>query len=136
MTKKHKNTGENNHASVSFVLLIEEVIATSWLRPYDILICDNSAIHQQGYNGNLAELLWNSPTLDGEPLRIFVLPLPTWSPELSPIKLVWNIIVQRVNYSGKRVYETHSVAQAAENLLNTMDFKLLHRTFRHFGYCC
>ena len=77
MTKKHKNTGENNHDSVSFELLIEEAIATSWLRPYDILICDNADIHQQGYNGNLAELLWNSPTLDGEPLRIFLLPLPT-----------------------------------------------------------
>ena len=86
--KKHKNTGENNHDSVSFRLFIEEAIATAWLRPYDILICDNATIHQQGYNGDLADLLWNSPTLDGAPLRILLLPLPTQLPELNPIELV------------------------------------------------
>ena len=112
--KKHKNVGENNHDSVSFRLFIEEAIATAWLRPYDILIFDKATIHQQGYNGDLANLLWNSPALDGEPLRILLLPLTTRSPELNPIELVWNIMVQRVKYGQKRVGETHTVARAAE----------------------
>ena len=132
--KNLKNTGQKNHDSVSFRLFIEESIATEWLRPYDILIYDNAAIHQQGYNGDLAELLWNSLALDGEPLHILLLPLPTRSPEINPIKLVWNIMVQRVKYGGKRVGEKNSVAQAAENVLNTMDFQLLRRTFRHCEY--
>ena len=134
--KNLKSTGENNHDSVSFRLFIEESIATEWLRPYDILIYDSAAIHQQGYNGDLAELLWNSLALDGEPLCILLLPLPTRSPELNLIKLVWNIMVQRVKYGGKRGGETHAVARAAENVLNMMDFKLLRRTFCHFGYRC
>ena len=99
--KNLKNTGENNHDSVSFRLFIEEAIATAWLRPYDVLVCDNTTIHLQRYNGNLADLLWNILALDGEPLRILLLPLPTRSPELNPIELVWNIMVQRVKYGGK-----------------------------------
>ena len=98
----NKNAGENNHDSIYFCLFIEEAIATAWLRTYDILICDNATIHQQGYNGGLANLLWNSLALDGAPLRILLLTLPTRSPELNPIKLVWNIMVQRVKYGGKR----------------------------------
>ena len=75
--KNSKNAGENNHDSVSFRLFIEEAIATAWLRPYDVLVCDNATIHLQGYNGDLGDLLWNSLALDGEPLRILFLPLPT-----------------------------------------------------------
>ena len=134
--KKHKNKGENNHDSVPFWLFIEEAIATAWLRPYDELVCDNATIHLQGYNGDLGDLLWNSLALDGEPLRILFLPLPTRSLELNPIELVWNIMVQRVEYGPKRVGETHAVARAAENVLNMMDFELMCRTFHHCGYRC
>ena len=52
---------------MSFRLFIEEAIATAWLRSHDILICDNATIHQQGYNGDLGDFLWNSPGLDGAP---------------------------------------------------------------------
>ena len=69
--KNLRNTGENNHDSVSFRLFIEDAIATAWLRPHDVLICDNVTIHLQWYNGDLADLLWNSLALDGKPLRIF-----------------------------------------------------------------
>ena len=75
--KNLKDTGENNHDSVSFQLFIEDSIASAWRRPHDVLICDNVTIHLQGYNGDLADLLWNSLALDGEPLRILLLPLPT-----------------------------------------------------------
>ena len=134
--KNHKNAGENNHDSISFRLFIEEAIATAWLMPYDVLVCDNATIHLQGYNGDLRDLLWNSRALDGEPLRILLLPLPTRSPELNPIELVWHIMVQRVKYGMKRVGEPHAVARAAENVLNMMNIELMRRTFRHCGYRC
>ena len=79
-----------------------------------MLVCDNATIHQQGYNSDLGDFLWNTPALDGEPLRILLLPLPTRSPELNPIELVWHILVQRVKYGVKRVDEQHAVARAAE----------------------
>ena len=134
--KKHKNVGENNHDSIAFRLFIEEAIATAWLRQYDVLVWYNATIHLQGYNGDLSDLLWNSRALDGEPLRILLLPLPTRSPELNPIELVWHIMVQRVKYGQKRVGEAHAVARAAENVLNMMDFELMRRTFRYCGYRC
>ena len=80
-------------------MFIQEAIATAWLRPYDVLVCDNAAIHRNGYNGDLADFLWNSRGLDNQPLNILLLPLPTRSPELNPIELVWNTLVMRVKYS-------------------------------------
>ena len=134
--KNHKNVGENNHDSVAFRTFIKEAVATAWLRPYDVLVCDNATIHQQGYNSDLGDFLWNTPALDGEPLRILLLPLPTRSPELNPIELVWHIMVQRVRYGVKRVDEQHAVARAAENVLNAMDFELMRKTYCHCGYPC
>ena len=58
-------------------MFIQEAVETAWLRPNKILVCYNATIHQNGYNGDLADFLWNSPGLDNEPLNILLLPLPT-----------------------------------------------------------
>ena len=121
---------------MSFRLFIQEAIACAWLRPHDIVICDNSAIHQSGFNNNLSDWIWNAPALDGEPLRILLLPLPTQSPELNPIKLIWYVLVQRVKYGMKRGTEAHVIAKSAEYVLDTMDFKVMRRTCRHCGLNC
>ena len=117
-------------------MFIQEAIATAWLRPYNVLICDNAAIHQNGYNGDLADFLWNSPGLENQPLNILLLPLPTQSPELNLIELVWNTLVMSVKYKRLAVREFHVVARAAETVLNEMDFDLIRRTYRHCGYRC
>ena len=117
-------------------MFIKEAIATAWLRPYDVLVCDHASIYQNGYNGDLADLLWNSQGLDNQPLNILVLPLPTRSLKLNPIELVWNTLVMRVKYSRLAVRESHVVARAAGTILNAMDFDLIRRTFRHCGYRC
>ena len=117
-------------------MFIKEVIATAWLRPYNVLVYDDATIHQNGYNGDLSYFLWNSQGLENQPLNILLLPLPTWSLELNPIKLVWNKLVMRLKYGRLAVGETHEVANPAETVLNAIDFNLIRRTFRHCGYRC
>ena len=88
-----KFSGEQNRNSLAFWLFIEGAVALVWIRPYDVLVCNNAAIHKKGYNVDLEDYLWNSPGLDGEPLHILLLPLPTQSTKLDPTKLIWNRLI-------------------------------------------
>ena len=74
-------------------MFVEDSVTSGWLRSFDMLVCDNAAIHKKGYNCDLADFLWNSPGLDGEPLCILLLSLPTQSPKLNPIELIWNTLI-------------------------------------------
>ena len=83
-----KFSGEKNHNNLVFRLFIEGAVTSGWLRPYDMLICNNAVIHEKGYNVDLADYLWNSPGLNGEFLHIILLLLLAQSPELDPIELM------------------------------------------------
>ena len=88
ITSKMKFSGEKNHDSLVFRMFVEDGVTSGWLRPFDMLVCNNAAIHEKSYNCDLADFLWNRPGLDGEPLCILLLPLPTPSPDLNPIELI------------------------------------------------
>lgn len=53
----------------------------------DILVLDNAAIYVSGEKDHLEDYLWDK-------FEILVLTLPTSSPELNPIELIWNVTVQ------------------------------------------
>ena len=129
-----KKIVEDNNDSYAFRYFVEEAILSGWLRPYDILVCGNAAIHEKGYNCDLSHFLWDTPSLDGEPLNILLLPLPTRSPELNPIELIWHIMVQRLRGVQRRVNGNHKVARCAEIVLDEIDFGVVRRTYRHCGY--
>ena len=95
---------------------------------------DNETIHKKGYNCDLAHFLWETPGLDGKPLNILMLPLPTWSPELNPIELIWNILVQRMRGVKRGMNGNRMVARCAEIVLDDIDFDVVRRTYRHCGY--
>jgi hypothetical protein len=128
------NTGEENHDSHSVRQFISDAIAIGWLKPYDILVCDNAAIHEAGCNHNLGDYLWNTAGLDNLPLKILLLPLPTRSPELNPIELLWNTLRQRLRGYRRGLDGSHGVARAACAIMNGFEFELVERTFRHCGY--
>ena len=133
-SSKNQKLGEENHDSYAFRYFIEEGVLCGWLRPYDILVCDNAAIHEKGYNCDLAQFLWDAPGLDGKALNILLLPLPTRSPELNPIELVWNIMCQRLRGVERGMDGRHMVARCAEMVLDALDFGVVRRTYRHCGY--
>ena len=110
-------------------MFIQEAIGTAWLSPYNVIVCDNAAIHQNGYSGNLADFLWKSPGLDNQPLNILLLQLSTRSPHLSSIELVCNTLVMRVKYRTLPIGASNVVVKEAETVSNAMDFDLIRRTY-------
>ena len=126
--------GEENHDSFAFRFFVEEAIGTGWLKQGDILVCDNARIHEGGANIDLADFLWETLGVDGNPLRILLLPLPTRSPELNPIELLCNTLVMRLKGVKRGIDGSHAVAQAAEIVMNDFDSGLDNRTFHHCGY--
>ena len=102
--------------------------------PYDVLVCDNTAIHDKEYNIDLADYLWDSPGLNGEPLHILFLSLPARSPELNPIELIWNRLIMSIRGVQRRDDGAHVIARRMEEVMNAFYFSLMLYTYRHCGY--
>ena len=88
--------GEDNHDSASYFAFLVNAVATGWLQRGDFVVVDNAVLHSGGHCDELPDFLWSSPGLDGEPLRVVVIPFPTRAPELNPIELNWNTFVKRL----------------------------------------
>ena len=76
----------------SFVL---NMIRSHFLVPGDILVCDNARIHTGSDCTYLRDDMW-------ECCGIILLLLPTYHPELNPIELIFNILIQRIRHNGSR----------------------------------
>jgi hypothetical protein len=126
--------GQKNGDANSFLFFIELLISSRYLQHNEILIMDNAAIHTGGAAGIVESLLWNF-ILDGRPLRVLVVYLPTRSPELNPIELVFHILARRSrdwrlygNFDGR------SIVRNASQVMNEMSYDLIRRCCVHCGY--
>ena len=79
----------------SFMAFIKAIIKSGFLLYGEVLILDNAQIHIGGSASALEELLWNT-IINNELLNCLVLYLPTCSPELNLIELVFHILVQQL----------------------------------------
>ena len=68
-----------------FMLFIRAMVESGFLRPKEVLVFDNIAVHHGAAASELEDFLWNA-TIDGVQLQVLVLFLPTCSPELNPIE--------------------------------------------------
>ena len=82
----------NSYAFKEFVL---SMVSTNFLQAGDILVCDNATIHTRNECTYLHEELW-------EYANVFIVLLPAYHPELNPIELVFNILIQRLHTSNAR----------------------------------
>jgi transposase len=103
-----KNVEDNCYALVleekgdsdCFQEYVEMLISNGFLESGDIFIVDNCTIHTAGENEHLQEVLWQD-------LRILMLTLPPYHPELNPIELVFNDLVQVLTRENARDQHTN-----------------------------
>jgi hypothetical protein len=128
-------TDETNDAE-GFSQFIEGAVARGVLRRFDILVLDNAAIHTGRDNEFLESWLWDYDLPDGLPLYVQLITLPTRSPELNPIELLWAILVRRLKLLrlAERSNSRHAAAHAAAAILEEFDHVLVGRCFVHCNY--
>lgn len=102
---------EKNDA-LSFSDAFIQAIVEGFLRPGDVLVLDNAAIHMKGENRGLEDWLWTR-------VGVVVIPLPTRSPELNPQELVWRSLTMKLR-SIRVSSETHAAAKEAHQILEKM----------------
>jgi hypothetical protein len=122
--------------STNFLVFMSKTVGEGYFNRGDVVVMDNAAIHTGGDCHDLEDLLWEFPGHDGLPMQIGVLYLPTRSPELNPIELVWHTMVQRLKQVPLNVPrpQSHASAHFAAMVLGSMDHELMVTTAIHCGY--
>jgi hypothetical protein len=104
---------DERNDSLSFQDTLCDAIRSGFLRAWDVLVLDNAAIHFKGQNDGLEEWLWTER-------HILCFALPTRSPELNPIELVWHVLVRQLKTFplDQLARNRHAVADASFDILS------------------
>jgi hypothetical protein len=127
---------EANIDSCEFRIAVEQAIASNFLQRYDFLLLDNAIWHKGGYNNDIEDFLWNFRLPNGKRLKVTILWLPARAPELNPIELLWNTLVQRLQADSYslRQHGRHAVAKQAARLMKNFTHELVESCYRKCGY--
>lgn len=124
---------KSNNNAEQFSRDIEDAIVDGFLRPWDVLVLDNASYHSGSTNKSLERWLMTR-------FGIFVLWLPTRTPEWNPIELVWNYLVQKLGTyplsvlrveMAERGISTDVVAYVAKDILDSVTHELVEKFYRH-----
>jgi len=120
---------DGTNDSSQFSDFIMKNLASGFLQRGDFLVLDNASIHRYQESDGMEEYLWNYH-------GIFLQFLPTRSPELNPIELLWNILAQRLKHLpiGREGPCTNRVAHAAVMLMNAFTHDDVDGCFKKCGY--
>ena len=118
-----------------FMAFVELMVMYGFLRHHEVLILDNAPIHTGGGAAAVEDFLWNT-VVDGEPLNVLVLFLPTRSPELNPIELVFHILVQRMRSHRYRNNGPpgETVVDRVGRIMDDLTLETITNCVRHCGY--
>jgi transposase len=137
--KAHPNMdytiGRENGTSEAFVGFLTYLITKRFLLHDEFLIMDNATIHIRGNARVIEDILWET-IVDGHPLHILVIYLPTRSPELNPIELVFHILAMRIRLFWYRTAGPcdNAILHKAAQVMNEMPYDLILRRCAHCGY--
>jgi transposase len=122
-TALHYRIHDEPNDAEQFGIEIENALARGFFRAGDILVLDNAAIHAGGENQVLPEWLWRR-------FGIFLLFLPTRTPEWNPQELVWRHLVQRLKTYPSEFYDR---IQIIRQLMQLMTFCWASRMNKSFA---
>ena len=127
--------GAENGDSVAFYIFISSLIVNGFFHHHEVLVMDNAAIHTGGAAEGIEDLLWNT-IIDGAPLQILVIYLPTRSPELNPIELIFHILSRRIRSFRYRFAgpSDSAVVRNTQRVLDEMSYELILKCYVHCGY--
>ena len=127
--------GRDTNNGYSFMAFVEMMVTTKFLRHGEVLVMDNAPIHTGGAAASIEDFLWNQ-VVDGQPLRILVLYLPTRSPELNPIELIFHILSRRMRSFHYRTGGplNESVDERVARVMDEITRDTIARCCAHCGY--
>jgi transposase len=130
--------GKDNGTAAAFVSFCQMMVVSGWLRHDDIIVMDNAAIHTGGESEELERFFWET-VIEGRPLHVLVIYLPTRSPELNPIELVFHIFARRVisyrlrhDCPGGPV--DRDIIRFGSDVLNDITYATILKCYQHCGY--
>jgi transposase len=90
--------------ATQFVAFIKMLIVTGFFEHQEILVMDNARIHTAGEAECVEYYLWNT-VIDGKPLHVKIVFLPTRCPELNPIEFMFHLLADRIRSYRYRIIE-------------------------------
>jgi hypothetical protein len=126
---------QENGTAETFMMFIRALIISGYFHHNEVLVMDNSRIHTGGVASSLKTLLWET-LIEGRPLHVLIVYLPTRSPELNPIEFVFHILTARIRSFRYRMAGPcdHLVVAKAKKVFDAMDYALILRIYIHCGY--
>ncbi len=106
------------------------MVADETLVRGNVLVMDNVAIHHCRELSALEDVLWDE-------FQIAILFLPTRAPELNPIELLWNIMVQRmkiIDLSSPDGQQRHVAVTAAAAIMDSFTHYNVAKCYRKCHY--
>jgi hypothetical protein len=119
---------DGTNDAFTFSEFVYSMVVDGFLRNGDVLVIDSASIHRYHDSAVLEEILW-------EDYKIVLIFMPTCSPELNPIELIWNILVQclrRMPLTGRHTSERNALA--AKDIMDTFTHNEVASCYQKCNY--
>jgi len=119
---------EENGTAQLFQRFIHLNCHTGFMVRGDIFVYDNARIHVSGDNSDLKNILRD--------VGIDAVTLPTYSPELNPIELIFNVMVQRFasKFNETELFNNDDVLQLLNSVVESITPDIIFSCYNKCGY--
>jgi transposase len=121
--------------ATQFVAFVKRLIVSGWFEHSEILVMDNARIHTAGEAECVEYYLWHT-VIDGRPLHVKIVYLPTRCPELNPIEFMFHLLSNRVRSFRYRIAAAidKEVVALIGRVFDDIKYETIVKTYLHCGY--